>query len=149
MNFWLEYMHESARGKGYKMNAGTLEILGQMMIDDSNWFTTNAEDMTMMVGECHRFVSFHGLGFNEKKCEYMVVNQRGEMVDNGGCQLEEWTLPRWPSGGLIQPKARKVEDLARWKKEHAHIIREKRWWEGSCLNMFGEHEEQPVTKCSA
>ena len=37
MNFWLEYVHSTADGKGYKMNKDTTEIIGQMFIDDSNW----------------------------------------------------------------------------------------------------------------
>ena len=36
MNFWLEYMHETRKGEGHKMDEETPETLGQMMIDDSN-----------------------------------------------------------------------------------------------------------------
>ena len=43
MNFWLEYVHKKRQGEGCKMNEETPEIIGQMMIDDSNWFTTTAE----------------------------------------------------------------------------------------------------------
>jgi hypothetical protein len=37
MNFWLEYVHNTAEGRGYKMNKVTTEIIGQMFIDDNNW----------------------------------------------------------------------------------------------------------------
>ena len=36
MNLWLEYIHETREGDGYKMDGETPEILGQTMIDDSN-----------------------------------------------------------------------------------------------------------------
>ena len=45
MNFWLECIHETREGDGYKMDEETPEILGQMMIDDSNWFTSPAQQM--------------------------------------------------------------------------------------------------------
>ena len=48
------------------MNEETPEIIGQMMIDDSNWFTTTAEGMTGMIKDCTSFVQFHGLKSNEK-----------------------------------------------------------------------------------
>ena len=70
MNFWLEYMHNTARGKRYKMNSSASEI-----IDDSNWITTTIADMTAMIADYDACVSFHGLKFNKKKCEYMAVNQ--------------------------------------------------------------------------
>ena len=44
MNFWLEYIHETRKGEGYKMDEETPEILDQMMIDDSNWFTSTTND---------------------------------------------------------------------------------------------------------
>jgi hypothetical protein len=37
MNFWLEYVHSTAKGTGYKMNSSAPEVIGQMFIDDSNW----------------------------------------------------------------------------------------------------------------
>ena len=46
MNFWLEYVHSTAKGTGYKMNSSAPEVIGQMFIDDSNWITTNTADMT-------------------------------------------------------------------------------------------------------
>ena len=39
MNFWVEYVRRKRQGEGYKMNEETPEIIGQMMIDDLNWFT--------------------------------------------------------------------------------------------------------------
>jgi hypothetical protein len=75
MNFWLEYVHSTAKGTGYKMNNSAPEVIGQMFIDDSNWITTNTADMTAMIADCDAFVSFHGLKYNKKKCEYMAVNQ--------------------------------------------------------------------------
>ena len=121
MNFWLEYIHVKGKGRGYQMDKNTPEILGQMMIDDSNWFTNTADEMTDMVADCNRFVTFHGLKFNKKKCEYMALNQRDDREE--GSEYEAWGLPKWPSGEGISPKARKVRDIHKWKREHA-IIKE-------------------------
>ena len=66
MNCWLEYVHKKRQGDGYKMNEETPEIIGQMMIDDLNWFTPTTEGMTYMIKDCTSFVQFQGLKFNEK-----------------------------------------------------------------------------------
>ena len=105
MNFWLEYIHETREGDGYKMDEETPEILGQMMIDDSNWFTSTAQQMTRMVRDCDRFVNFHGLKFNKNKCEYMAIHQSEKVNEEG--RWESWELPLWPDGDDIIPKARK------------------------------------------
>jgi hypothetical protein len=76
MTFWLEYVHITAEERGYKMDKDTTEIIGQMFIDDNNWISTNVEDMTKIIKDCNAFVSLHGLTFNQKKCEYMVINQQ-------------------------------------------------------------------------
>ena len=85
MNFWLEYMYvyETREGDGYKMGGETPEILGQMMIDDSNWFTSTAQQMARMVRDCDRFVNFHGLKFNKNKCEYMAIHQSEKVHEEG------------------------------------------------------------------
>ena len=88
MNFWLEYVHNTAEGRGYKMNKDTTEIIGQMFIDDSNWISTNAEDMTKIIKDCNTFVSFHGLKFNQKKCEYMAINQQDSRRE--GSEYAAW-----------------------------------------------------------
>ena len=36
MNFWLEYVHNTAKGTGYKMNSSARKIIGQMFIDDNS-----------------------------------------------------------------------------------------------------------------
>ena len=108
MNFWLEYVHNTAEGRGYKMNKDTTEIIGQMFIDDSNWISTNAEDMTKIIKDCNTFVSFHGLKFNQKKCEYMAINQQDSRRE--GSEYAAWELPKWPSGENIMPKARQVKE---------------------------------------
>jgi predicted phosphodiesterase len=66
-----------------------------MFIDDSNWITTSAEDMTTMVANCETFVSFHGLKFNKSKCEYMALNQPVDIVMLGAKHpmQEAWTSP--------------------------------------------------------
>ena len=46
----------------------------------------------------------------------------------------------------MHPKARKVTDHAKWKREHDYIVRETKWWEGSCLVMEEEGKEHPVTR---
>ena len=65
------------------MDEETPEILGQMMIDDSNWFTSTAQQMTRMVRDCDRFVNFHGLKFNKNKCEYMAIHQSEKVNEEG------------------------------------------------------------------
>ena len=143
MNFWLEYVHSTANGKGYKMNSAASEIIGQMFIDDSKWITTSTADMTDMIADCDAFVSFHGLKFNKKKCEYMAVNQpdcRGE-----GCTYSAWELPTWPNGDPIAPKARQVEDMHRWKLEHGDILDQVATYEGDCISMDNADKKHPVT----
>ena len=140
MNFWLEYIHETREGDGYKMDEETPEILGQMMIDDNNSFTSTAQQMTSMVGDCNKFVNFHGLRFNKNKCEYMAIHQ-SEKVDEDG-RWESRELPLWPDGDDIIPKARKVGLLKRRKGEHKAMDYEARCSFGRCLDMS---EDQPVT----
>ena len=144
MNFWLEYVHVKGAGRGYKMNDSTPEILGQMMIDDSNWFTNTAGEMTEMVADCNRFVTFHGLKFNKKKCEYMALNQNDDRRD--GSEYEAWELPLWPSGEEIEPRARKVKDLHKWKKEHDIIEEQIKIYTGDCLEIENTDKSHPVTK---
>ena len=141
MNFWLEYIHETREGDGYKMDEETPEILGQMMIDDSNWFTSTALQMTRMVRDCDRFVNFHGLKFNKNKCEYMAIHQSEKVNEEGG--WEPWELPLWPDGDDIIPKARKVGLLKQWKEEHKAMDHEAKCSIGRCLEMG---EDQPVTQ---
>ena len=133
MNFWLEYVHSTTEGRGYKMNKDTTEIIGQVFIDDSNWITTNAEDMTKIVRDCNTFVSFHGLKFNQEKCEYMAVNQRDSKRE--GSEYAAWELPKWPSGEDIKPKARQIEDRHKWEKENADITDQLNRYEGGCMDM--------------
>ena len=110
------------------MNSSAPEIIGQMFIDDSNWIVTNTADMTAMIADCDAFVSFHGLKFNKKKCEYMAVNQPD--CRGGGCTYSAWDLPAWPIGDPIAPKARKVEGMHRWKLEHEDILEQVAIYEG-------------------
>ena len=124
MNFWLEYVHSTTKGTGYEMNSSAPGVIGQMFIDDSNWITTYTADMTAMIADCDTFVSFHGLKFNKKKCEYMAVNQPDCRGD--GCTY----LSTWANGDPIAPKARKVEDMHRWKLEHEDILDQVATYEG-------------------
>jgi hypothetical protein len=144
MNFWLEYVHNTAEGRGYKMNKSTIEIIGQMFIDDNNWISTNAEDMTEIVKDCNTFVSFHGLKFNQKKCEYMAINQQDSRRE--GSEYAAWELPKWPPGENIMPKARQVEERHKWEKEHADIIDQLNRYEGGCMDMDDPEKEHPVTE---
>ena len=144
MNFWLEYVHNTAEGRGYKMNKDTTEIIGQMFIDDSNWISTSAEDMTKIIKDCNTFVSFHGLKFNQKKCEYMAINQQDSRRE--GSEYAAWELPKWPSGESIMPKARQIEDRHKWEKEHADIMDQINRYEGGCMDMDDPEKEHPVTE---
>jgi hypothetical protein len=133
MNFWLEYVHSTSKGKGYRMNDNAPEIIGQMFIDDSNWMTTNSEDMTATFVDCNAFVSFHGLKFNKSKCEYMAINQPDSRQE--GDSYSEWSRPRWPSGERITPKARQVENMREWTTEHKDIVSQIACHEGDCIDM--------------
>ena len=92
MNFWLEYVHSMAEGRGYKMNKDKTEIIDQMIIDDNNWISTNAEDMPKILRDCNTFVVFHELKFNQKKCEYMAITQRD--IRREGSEYARWELPK-------------------------------------------------------
>ena len=126
------------------MNKDTTEIIGQMFIDDSNWISTNAEDMTKIIRDCNTFVSFHGLKFNQKKCEYMAINQQDSRRE--GSEYAAWELPKWPSGENIMPKARQIEERHKWEKEHADIIDQLNRYEGGCIDMDDPGKEHPVTE---
>ena len=138
MNFWLEYVHKKRQGEGYKMNEETPEIIGQMMIDDSNWFTTTAEGMTDMIKDCTSFVQFHGLKFNEKKCEYMAINQKEERDEEG--MFSGWINPKWPDGKEVETTARKAVNEHKWKKEHKEMEHQITLYEGTYLET-GETEQ--------
>ena len=88
-------------------------------------------------------MSFHGLKFNNKKCEYMAVNQpdcRGE-----GGSYSEWELPTWPTGESIKPKARQVEDIHGWKLERDDIREQIDYLEGGCISMDNADKKHLVT----
>jgi len=88
-------------------------------------------------------VSFHGLKFNKKKCEYMAVNQPD--CRREGCTYSAWELPTWPNGDPIAPKARQVEDMHRWKLEHGDILDQVATYEGDCISMDNADKKHPVT----
>ena len=103
INFWLEYVYKTARGKGYRMSEaaeGDEEILGQVFVDDSNWISGNKEGMETLIQLGEDFTEFHGLSFNKGKCEYLVVNQ--ERNGQG-----EYDLPKWKGGEEVEAKMRK------------------------------------------
>ena len=52
MNFWLKYTHSKHEGQGYRMSKaqeGDTETIGQMFIDDSNWFATTVANTGAML----------------------------------------------------------------------------------------------------
>ena len=86
-----------------------------------------------MIVDCDAFVSFHNLKFNKKKCEYMAVNQPD--CRGGGCTYSAWGLSTWPNGDPLAPKARKVEDMHRWKLKHEDILNQVATYKGGCISM--------------
>ena len=143
MNLWLEYIHETRKGEGCKMDEDTREILGQMMIDDSKLFTSTAQQMTSMVRDCNKFVTFHGLKFIKNKYEYMTIHQSENVNEEG--EWGSWELSLWSDGDNKIPKARKVEFLSKWREEQKAMDTEARKCLGRCLEM-GEDRlvtEQP------
>ena len=89
MNFWLKYVNKKHEEEGYKMSKDSdTVLLAQMYVDDSNWAARTVEGMTQIVKSGSEFVAFHGISFNKKKSEYIVMNQ--SMREDG------WTRPKWP-----------------------------------------------------
>lgn len=118
MNFWLKYMHTKHENEGYKMSQagpGDKEIIGQMFIDDSNWFAKSAEGMGRMVKSNETFVHFHGLSFNKKKCEYIVINQR--RISG------EWRRPKWSTGEQLVEVIRTVTNKEEWTQQWRELDR--------------------------
>ena len=103
--------------------------------------------MTAMVVDCDAFVSFHGLKFNKKKCEYMAVNQPD--CRGGGCTYSAWNLPTWLNGDPVVPKARKVEDMHRWKLEHEDILDQVATYGGGCISMDNAPSNVPTVRGSS
>ena len=59
MNFWLKYTHSKHEGQGYRMSKaqeGDTETIGQMFIDDSNWFATTVANTGAMLASNETFV---------------------------------------------------------------------------------------------
>jgi ribonuclease HI len=139
MHFWLDYLHTTRKGAGYSMDSQAPEIIGQMMIDDSNWFATTSEDMTDTIARCHEFITYHGLSFNKGKCEYLVLNQ--QQTHQGE---DEFNLPTWPSGEQVEPKSRKVEDPTRWERDRKLVQEELTKLGHVALNLGDLVTEQPT-----
>ncbi len=111
MNFWLRYMHKKHQGEGFKMafsEDGDEELIGQMFIDDSNWLAGSAGGIQSMMSSNEKFVEFHGLSFNKKKCEYIVMNQRGDETG--------WERPHWSTGEILVETIRTEKDPRNWHK---------------------------------
>jgi ribonuclease HI len=115
MNFWLKYVNSKHKGEGYKMSQGgdgEVTLLSQMFVDDSNWAASTLQGMERIIGSCSTFVEFHGLEFNKKKSEYIVMNQK--MNQDG-----DWRRPTWPTGEEIVETIRVVGcQEPRRKEEH-------------------------------
>ena len=89
MNFWLKYVNSKHKGEGYKMSQGgdgEVTLLSQMFVDDSNWGASTLQGMERIINSCITFLEFHGLEFNKKKSEYIVMNQK---MDQDG----DWQRP--------------------------------------------------------
>jgi ribonuclease HI len=133
MNFWLKYMHKKHEGQGYKMSRaerGDQELLGQMFIDDSNWFASSVANLTAMIASNEIFVEFHGLSFNIKKCEYIAINQ-------SDCDME-WARPTWSSGAPLVEKIRVVKDKGQWAEKRDRVNEELK----VCREQLHVREEQ-------
>ena len=104
MNFWLKYVNKKHGDEGYAMSEDSSTVLrAQMFVDDSNWAARSVESMTAMIDSNTTFVDFHGLSFNRKKCEYIVMNQ--ELGEQG-----QWARPTWPDGTMIMESIRVTGD---------------------------------------
>ncbi len=122
MNFWIEYVYKVAAGKGYQMSEAAptdLETLGQIFVDDSNWFAADSEAMSLLVKLGEDFTEFHGLSFNKKKCEYMAINQT---IGEDRCYAQ----PKWNNGTVLAVKMRadKEGESARTARNWEASLRE-------------------------
>ena len=112
MNFWLKFMKAKHAGTGYRMSKdSSTEIGSQMYVDDSNWATRTGQDLSDVVASNCTFVDFHGLAFNRKKCEYLVINQR--LPAGPGA----WERPHWPGGQTIYEKIRIVPTIDKKRRD--------------------------------
>ena len=115
MNFWLKCVNSKHEGEEYRMSQdeeGDATLLSQMFVDDSNWAAKTLKGMGEIIQSCTTFVEFHGLAFNKKKSEYIVMNQK--MNAEG-----DWDRPTWPTGEEIVETIRVVKHQeARRKTAH-------------------------------
>ena len=75
MNFWLEYVHSTATGTGYKMNNSAPEVIGQMFIDDSNW---QRGDMTCSADS--RCPTGQGVGQDIGQSGHVLGHDAGQVI---------------------------------------------------------------------
>ena len=141
INFWLEYVYKVAEGKGYRMTEaeeGDGEVLGQVFVDDSNWFAPNKEGMETLIKLGEDFTEFHGLKFNKGKCEYLAINQ--ERGADG-----EYEVPEWKDGEKVQAKLRRHASTGE-EKERAK--RAERKIKELCWGAVEEGDEKVIVQPS-
>jgi hypothetical protein len=91
MNMWITWVKRNMKNEGYEMSASKqtkidnkhsrVEVISQMFIDDSIWFTNNTTSMQKMVRMHEQFCAFHQIYLNKAKCDYIVVNGKaGDQV---------------------------------------------------------------------
>jgi len=119
MNFWLKYVDKKNEREGYQMSKDPSAILrSQMFVDDSNWAARTIEGMNKMIQCGDIFVGFHGLAFNKKKSEYVVMNQRMGVESS-------WVRPRWPGGQELVETIRVVGTMEEKRKAQLEMATEK------------------------
>ena len=119
MNFWLKYVDKKREGEGYRMSKDPSTVLrSQMFVDDSNWAARIVKGMNNMIQSGDTLVGFHGLAFNKKKSEYVVMNQKMEVEGT-------WERPKWPGGQELVETIRVVGTMEDTRKARSETATEK------------------------
>jgi len=117
VNFWLEWVQDEMKGKGYVMSANKrtesvkkaetdkpahTEVQGMKFIDDAAWPFSSAEAINKVIDMHETFCSFHGINLNKSKSELFSINARkGHPKITWG---EKETVTLW-NGGEITRRA--------------------------------------------
>ena len=58
----------------------------------SKWISTSAKDMPKIIKDCITSVSFRGLKFKQRKCEYGAINEHDSRRE--GSEYTAWAIGR-------------------------------------------------------
>jgi ribonuclease HI len=99
VNSWIRWVKIKMKNKGYKMAESratpkladfmnreasikhTVEMIGNMFIDDATWTTGDKPAMQELIGMCETFCDFHGVDLHRTKSECFSTNVRPSDTD--------------------------------------------------------------------